>query len=205
MSRHLFALILGSVVFLAGCVPVFLNPAYTTEDVFFEPALVGDWNQENQEADGVWQFRAGTDGTYVFTHRESDGKEPRPYEVHLFRLGEDRFLDFYPLEKDGTKVSDALLIPAHFLYQVHIETGRVVLRGLNWKWMEEQMEEKKFSLPYVKANDVYLVTSPTDEIQTFLREQILPHEEAFQEAEILLRQEKALEGKPHEANVSSGH
>lgn len=205
MRKLFLAAVFCSVVFLSGCIPVFLHPTYSPADVTFNEALIGEWQQKNNTDNAIWQFRAGTENTYLFTHQESDGEVSRPYEVHLFRLGQHMFLDFYPLEKDGTKVADALLIATHFLYRVRFEEGQVILEDFRMDWIKQQISDGQFPLTYVETDSFYLVTSPTEDIQNFLRGQALPTKEAFGEGTVLVRESKVEQGVDNEQTVSPGH
>lgn len=204
MRKIFLAGILLSMIFLTGCIPVFLHPTYSPADVTFNGALIGEWEQKNSTDNAVWQFQPGMENTYLFTHHEADGEASRPYEVHLFRLGEHMFLDFYPLEKDGTRVEDALLIATHFLYRVRFEEGQIILENFRMDWVKQQISAGQFPLTYVETDSFYLVTSPTEDVQTFLKMQALPAKDAFGEETVLVLQEKNEQGVSNEQAVSSG-
>src|SRR5208283_330075 len=81
-----------ALIFLLGCVPS-LHPFYTGKDLLFQPALVGNWaDQDNSK--NTWDFVKSSDTSYTITYTEDS--TPGKFDGHLFKLGNQLYLDMYP-------------------------------------------------------------------------------------------------------------
>ncbi|MDX1667107.1 MAG: hypothetical protein R3350_07755, partial [Saprospiraceae bacterium] len=104
-----------SVIFLlsllSGCIPS-LHPLYTADTTVFVGDLIGSWAEEGIRQIGpdrekapvqadttklpeMWSFGRDKDKRYRLIHRDSEG-DLAAFEIHLVKLGEHMFMDFYP-------------------------------------------------------------------------------------------------------------
>ena len=105
------------VVFSAGCWTLSLHPLYFPEDVTFEPALIGSWGDPDDKDGEIWRFEESTENTYclIMEYREEGSSitSTSSFDVHLVRLGDDLFFDFYPAElESGNDFYKSHMIPA---------------------------------------------------------------------------------------------
>src|SRR5215470_2026032 len=89
-------------VLLAACGPASsLNPLFADKDLIFDPALVGEWSEKGPDH-GRLRFEQAGPTFYRATSIEPQGSggetTETPYEAHLVRLGNYRFLDVSPIQ-----------------------------------------------------------------------------------------------------------
>jgi hypothetical protein len=168
------ALVLFTVVVLAGCVPSW-NPFYTEKDLGFDPALVGAW-QPVEAKDGSkedWEFTKAGDKHYQLSQTDEEGRKA-VFEVRLFKLKDHRFLDLYltNVDGDGLKVNawaSTSLVPAHLLLKVEQIEPALKLAAVNPDWMQTHLKEHPNAIAHriVSDGNVVLAAS-TEELQNFV-------------------------------------
>lgn len=156
---------------LAGCVQS-LNPLYTEEDLVFEPKLVGAW-AEADDAKERWTFAPAGEKAYQVTY-ETEGKRGL-FEVHLLRLGQQLYLDFYP-DKAAMEAMDANdlykfhWLPVHTfarVYQVEPELG---LAFMDPDWLSKKLAQDASAIAHVRRGDDQLIlTASTPALQAFVQ------------------------------------
>ena len=154
---------LSMVVLLAGCVPS-IHPLYTDEDLAFDPALLGSW----EDSDEIWVFEELGESGYRLTITQ-DGRPAVEFEARLLQLGSHRFLDLYPeeppLESDFLKWH---LLPVHTFYKFHQEADAVRLVGLDGEWLEEVIDRGLVDIGHERVDDGVLLTAPTEDLQALV-------------------------------------
>lgn len=181
-SKHFFVASLLLFTIVTGCVPS-LNPLYHEDDLVFVPELIGTW----EEGDSKWAFEQNSEKSYLLTVTEQPSEYTHDtitssrFEAHLVKLGEYYFLDLFPDEKhfDGfTILSRIMMIPAHLFVKVELKDEMLKLTMLDPEWFEELIEQDKSVISHQIANDQYLLTASTDELQAFMLK-YGEHDEAF--------------------------
>jgi hypothetical protein len=187
-------LIIGVVVVLAviiqGCVVKSLHPFYHVEDVVFREELINSWVDSDG---GKWSIRRSklNDKTYEM-HWLHNGERDVVFVAHLFRLGEDLYLDFYPEEDNQMPDDFAMftmhLLPVHSVAKVHVlDRDEVVIKWYNEDWMNSLFEQNRIKISHevlvgdmVETDDAkvknvaksvetqYVLTASTEELQKFL-------------------------------------
>lgn len=162
----------------AGCVHA-LNPFYRAKDVVFDPALLGLWSPDGttNASEGVWKFEAGEGQAYGLTcSGEKDGvPESLEFEVHLFRLGEERFLDVIPTGRSAEKVSEpygwlGFFRPTHTA--IHLPKaagGRLPMQALKDDPFKPEKGIKNLPARESYGDGRIVLTGSTRELQGFLR------------------------------------
>lgn len=167
--KKLIAPLVAALV-LTGCVVESIYPWYTARDVTFDPALVGRWVEADAAADSLdgWTFeKAGANGYWLTT---VDGRNTNRYEMHLFRLGQRRFLDVCSTNRVAGQV------PTHYLLTVSSVDPALQMATLKYDWLTKLLEKNPGALRHLivpdgsgETNDAQLVlTASTKELQTFL-------------------------------------
>jgi len=175
VTMRLLAVFVIIALSMWGCVPVSLNPLYSDKDVIFESGLVGTWyDKEDNESIA---FQKSGENSYDVCFIE-DGERGGKFEVHLLRLGEFLFLDFYPGEPD---IEDEFykwhLMPMHSFFRVSIERDNLRLAMFNLDWLSDMIEQKKVDIKHELSDDRVILTAPTQELQEFVLKYI---DEAFE-------------------------
>ena len=158
------ALFLPSVL-LSGC-SLSLHPLYTSKDVVFEAALLGEWTDKTQD---VWSVTQAGQDHYRVVYTDSDHKRGE-FVAHLVRVQGATFLDLFPAE---TQFSQSDLYASHFLpvhsvYKVVGTHPMPQLAELSEDWLRAYLARHPAALRHETVNNwIYLTASPR-EIQRFL-------------------------------------
>ncbi len=157
-------------LFLTGCIVVSLNPFYEEKDVFFEPALLGNWQADKEK----WRFEPAEHEAkaYLVTY-SNDGKESI-MTGHLFKIEEQWFLDLFGKTEGETMPPP---IPSHMVAWVRVEEGKLILQFLDYENLGEWLKKNPKALrhqwrvnPGASPDDEYFVlTAETPDLKAFLR------------------------------------
>jgi hypothetical protein len=167
--KSLTTVLLGAATaVLAGCVVTSVYPFYTEKDLFFEPALVGDWIKQTKDSDReVWKFEKSGDLAYRFTLIETS--RATVTEAHIFKLQGQLFLDVASIEQDYH------VIPPHYLLKVSQVTPTLRMSELSDDWLKALVTKKPSAIlhHFVKTGDHsddlrVVLTADTPELQTFV-------------------------------------
>ena len=166
---------------LAGCVPS-LHPLYTSKDLVFDPALLGAWR--NAEGD-TWQV-SGAPGEAYEALVTVDG-EPRRMELHLVRIGDERFLDCYPTEPDiNNSFYAGHLLRIHHFIRIRLKEDAIEAAMLDGDWLAKQLDANRYAVRREKVGEEYVLTAPPAQLQAFLKA-LLAEKDAFTEPEVYRR------------------
>jgi hypothetical protein len=168
---------------LVGCVPS-LNPLYTEEDLVFEPKLVGVW-AEDAESKERWTFeRAGEKGYKVIYEEAGERGE---FKVHLLRLGDQLYLDFFPDDEAMKKLDRNDFykfhwLPAHTFARVYRVEPELSMAFMNPDWLAKLLKEDPAAIGHVQRGDdvVVVLTASTKALQAFVKKHA---DEAFGEGD----------------------
>jgi hypothetical protein len=157
---------------LAGCVPTAVYPFYGAADVVQESGLLGSW----KSADATWTFSPGSGKSYKV---EIASENQRVECVgHLFRIGDERFLDLYAAEQAlEAKLQDNPyglgLIPVHVLFRVRATQPKLAMSGLGPDWLKELLKREPKAAPHVILPDGRVVlTGTTEALQAFVKQHL---------------------------------
>jgi hypothetical protein len=155
---------------LSACVPS-LNPLYTERDLVFDSALVGVW-AENDDAQETWAFEKTGDQGYKAIYREKD--KPGEFDVHLVKLGDRLFLDFYPQDA-GIKEMDRNdfyrfhFLPVHTFARVLLNGSTLEMAFLDPDWLKKLLDREPKAIRHERrGEDGIILTASTKELQTFV-------------------------------------
>jgi hypothetical protein len=165
--RRLYpAILAGLALMLWGCVHS-LHPLYTDNDLVFEPALVGEWTDPDGEE--TYQVEKADDKSYRLTCTGKSG-DKADFELHLLKVGDQRFLDVYPkdVSKKLNDVAAMHLVPAHPFWRVDAIEPALTMSGLKAKWLEQTLEKTPDALRHETVDDTIIITAQPKELQAFL-------------------------------------
>lgn len=171
MKKIALAVMVAAAGILAGCVVTSVYPFYTSKDLVFDQALVGEWSKSSPSDNERWKFEPDGDQAYKVTYTSDD--KPSAMRGHLFKLEGQTFLDLFPEDvKDETLPPP---IPSHMLLRVLEVTPTLRMAPLNFKWLSELLEKDPKALRHHltpeggKPDDRRLVlTADTQELQRFV-------------------------------------
>lgn len=198
MKKYLWLLTLA-IFLLHGCIPS-IYPLYSEDKLVFEELLIGEWREDgdvSSEASGqpvypLWHFERGDeDGTYyTLIHTSEEGKTSS-YEVHLVKLGDLVYFDFYPDgDENGVKDLDDFLqihlFPVHTFAKVELSKEKVVFHMFDTDWLAKLIEQRKIRIRHEETDGMLLLSAGTEELQQFV-EKYGHDDKAYVDPVVLLR------------------
>src|SRR5580765_3114056 len=179
MKKKLLALVLAALCGVIGCIPTSINPLYTGQDLVFDPALIGVWRGEG-DAKETWAFEKAGDTEYKFVYTEDDGKTGQ-FEAHLLKLGNTKFLDFFPDESGIEDMNRSGFYKVHllrthsFLKVMQIEPA-LQMAPLDLKWLREFLGKNPNAIRHHKIGEgdeaqIVLLAS-TPELREFVEKHL---------------------------------
>ena len=152
---------------LPGCLVLNLNPAYDDESLSWEPALLGRW--QNTEDNVSVEITRGEWKSYKihYVHPIETGD----LTGYLTFVGDERYLDVMPARGEDR---GSFVIPVHAVLRVRLQGDRLEVAALSYDWFFDHVKAGKpigglgVSLDQ-KENA--LIVSPTGRIRTWLRTQ----------------------------------
>lgn len=159
-------LILLSFIILSGCVPS-LYPLYTEKDLILEPLLLGEWYEAN--GDSIWLFNRLGNKSYELISTSFQNKTSCRFKVHLIKLGDYLFLDFYPEKRtQNDKFYDQSFIATHIFSRVTINKDKLSIAMLNPIIIDSMAKKKQIKIPYKRIENKIILTASTNELQKFI-------------------------------------
>ena len=165
VAAALFAVML----FLAGCVVTSIYPYYTDKDLVFDQAMLGNWveaGQTNESSEHVRFEAMGTNGYWATVFGDS---ETNSFEVHLFRLNAQLFVDSFPTNRSLD------FVPVHQVSKVTQIGPEIETANLNYDWLAKLLEKNPRTIRHMVLRDNpgdehgrIVLTADTKELQRFI-------------------------------------
>lgn len=111
--------------------------------------------------------------TYVSTEESYkmivvEGEERTAYQAHLAQIGEDYFLDIYPLPEYTNDVFDGNMFPVHTFFKLSVDEEEMRMTMFDLEKLNELFESNLIRLRHEYVNGNVLITAQPKEIQKFL-------------------------------------
>jgi hypothetical protein len=159
----------GAAVLLSACIPS-VNPFYTTKDIHFDAALVGEWQQKDDNKES-WKFERADNQGYKLTVTET-GHKTATCDACLFKLKDELFLDIIPndckFSDEQADVVSAALFPGHLLVWVSLSGSELKLAFFDFDWLEKYLTEHPEALAHHREQKRLLLTAETPALQRFV-------------------------------------
>ena len=165
-------------IFISGCVVYSFYPLYTENDLFPNTLLLGNWIDD----DGTeWNFEYAYKGkkvpenidstSYNLTQKYEDDEmtNSSEFSVHVVKLGENYFLDFY-LEKfdDNLFLQNFHIIPVHTFAKLKVEKNKLEIQWFDQEWLEDLLKKNRIRIHHENNGDFILLTAKPAELQKFV-------------------------------------
>jgi len=188
------------VAIVVRCTPS-LHPIYTPDDIIYDPALIGTWQEQDSGDSGdVLEFVAFPEhgNAYKLTFTNGD-RDTGNFLAHLAGVGDYMFLDLYPELKETDEVDLAMdwLIGSHMFVLVEQIEPDLIIRDMDYEWLSSYLSENPDVLehefvvdPYTEVhsdpNNRLVLTASPEELQAFMIEH-LDTEGAYAEPTVYTR------------------
>jgi hypothetical protein len=159
--------LVGAFVGAPGCLVLSIHPAYDKASIVWEPALLGTWediedNASMQIARGEWQsYRIH----YVHPIETGD------LTGYITTVGEARYLDLMPARGQDP---GSFLVPVHAVLRIQLAGNRLELTPLSYDWFYDRLRAGTPvpGLSIVKdQKENALIVTPTSRLRTWLQGQ----------------------------------
>lgn len=175
MKRITVSILGVALILLAGCVVTSVYPYYTAKDLTFDPALLGTWSDpaETNADRETWTFEKLEAQTYKLVIRDTN--KTNEFDVHLFTLGNAKFLDALPRERHEYTT------PNHVLLHVKNLQPQLELRVLSYDWLGKLLETNPKAIRHIVVpkgprdsddRGEITLTADTAELQKFIRKHL---------------------------------
>lgn len=181
--------ILGVILmtFLLGSCSIYaLHPLYDTSTLVFDPNLLGTWIDDDGNE---WSFEKAIKpdddelkkigrnaNTYLLTHTDMENGKQAQLQVHIVKLEDSFFLDFYPADNYDEQIGNDLLasnlLPVHTFAKVEISKDELTFHVFDPEWVDDLFEHRKIRIAH--ENVAYfgftlrVLTASTTELQKFV-------------------------------------
>lgn len=163
------AALFAVMMFFAGCVVTSIYPYYTDKDLVFDQAMLGNWVEAGQTNETPEYVRFEPMGTNGYWATVLGGSETNSFEVHLFRLKAQLFVDAFPTNRSLD------FVPVHQVSKV-MQNGPVLeTANLNYDWLAKLLEKNPRAIRHMMLRDNpgdehgrIVLTADTKELQRFI-------------------------------------
>ena len=189
----LFSLIAFILLLIQSCIPS-LHPLYTSDDLVFDTRLIGEW----MDSDSIlWKFEKFEPSNSIFPSKADRSRDdfykltvmdekPAVFHVHLLRLEQHLYLDFYIKDYEvNNDMADLHLFPVHTFARIKIDNNQVQMEQFNIEFIENLIKEKKVKIKHEVSYGNLILTAGTDELQKFVTK-YANHEDMYVEDPIVL-------------------
>jgi|WetSurMetagenome_2_1015567.scaffolds.fasta_scaffold00213_6 hypothetical protein len=178
MKPKSILLIIAIALLVSGCLVKSLHPFYKESDVIFDPSLLGTWLDNDsskwvleQSVLNKFPGEHKPQNSYKITYYEKDG--PSEFEVHLFKLNSQLYVDFIPSNIKVPELAGYHLIQTHTIAKVIIADNEINLKWFNETWLTSLFEKNKIRISHEtitdqNGDDTYVLTASTEELQKFI-------------------------------------
>ena len=156
------ALLLAATV-SSGCLVLALQPAYDSESVVFDEALIGRW--ENADDGAKAAIERGEWRSYKVTY--TDRFSTRTFQSNLTKISTATVLDL--TEMRGVDPGP-YLVPVHGVFRIRVSGDTLTASPLDYVWFMRAMTKKTLRRLAVAVDDRrnIVMTAPTSEIRRWL-------------------------------------
>ena len=118
-----------------------------------------------------------------------DDNDRYVYQAHVAQIGEDLFLDLYPLPEYSDEAFGTNLFPVHTFMKLNLGDGKLELTQFDLEKLNKLFESNLVRLRHEMVDGTALITAQPEEIQKFL-DRYSNDETVFEGKEVYTRLEK---------------
>ena len=157
----------AAIVCLPGCLVLSLNPAYTDDSLTWDPDLLGEWHDADDNV--LVDIERGEWRSYRIHYEHPI--EKGDLTGYLTALGDERYLDVMPIRGADR---GSFLVPVHAILRVRLKGDSLEVAPLSYDWFRDHMRTSRDAgaPPLTKdQKENVLILSPPERLRTWLRTQ----------------------------------
>jgi hypothetical protein len=150
-----------------GCLVVSLHPLYESESIGFDPALVGTW--QDAEDNASMTIERGEWRSYRVHYRHPI--ESGELTGYLTAIDDARYLDLMPARGEDR---GSFVVPVHATLRVRVDADRLELTPLSYDWFFDRLHAGAGVPGLAVALDQKenaIIVSPAAQLRGWLRRQ----------------------------------
>ena len=185
MKTKIIILFSSLLFLLQGCLVISIHPFYTENDVIYKPELTGKWMDHDSAAWIIAQHLQFS-GLFkpdklvnAYEIKIIDNKGTSIFIAHLFHLGKEMYLDFYPKNnEEGSDLEHYHFVPSHSLARVEFKNGKIIIAWYNQEWLLGLFNHNKIRMAHERTpydiddkdpdHEEVVLTASTAELQKFI-------------------------------------
>ena len=160
-------LLLAALAAAPGCLVLSLHPAYEDESIGWEPALLGTWEDVEDNASLVIERGEWKSYRIRYVHPIERGE----LTGYVTSIGDDRYLDVMPIRGEDR---GAVVIPVHAIVRMQLAGNRLELTPLSYDWLADRVRART-AIPglaiTLDQKENALITSPAARLRGWIRKQ----------------------------------
>jgi hypothetical protein len=176
------ALIVIAAFMSQACLVLTINPSHDRESLLWEPALIGDWHNADDNSTLKIERAEWQSYRIEYVHPIETGR----LTGYLTRIGKATYLDVMPARGQD---HGSFLVPVHATLRVALEGDRLELTALSYDWFFDRLKKRTLVPGLTVALDEKenaLIVNPTKEIRGWLAKQA-PTGQAFGASAVFTR------------------
>lgn len=116
-------------------------------------------------SEGVNDFLGKDESEFYFLQMISENSEIESYKAYVVKIGEDLFLDLFPLKE---QVDNPNFIPVHTFMKIDVSKDKLELKTFNEKKLKNLFKSNLIRLSHEIVDDRVLITAQPRQIQKFI-------------------------------------
>lgn len=170
MRNRVTGWIITGLFCFVGCVPS-LHELYTEDTVVYDPAILGDWQQD----EATWSISGDPNAKsykILITQKENDKIFENKMDGRLVELDGKRYLDMFPDKNVDLNVGSWFftgLLRAHLFLKLEVKDGNLLLSAMNPNTVEEMLKQNPEIVKHEKTEDRSVLTASPKELQVFIK------------------------------------
>ena len=167
MGRALRPIVILAVLMAAmgssGCLVLSLQPAYDNESVVFDEALVGHWENPDDQTSAAIERAEWRSYKIAYT----DHFATRLFHGNLTRIGASTLLDLTEIRGSDP---GPYLVPVHGVFKVVTSGDTLTVADLDYNWFLRALTQESVGRPAAAVDDRrnVILTVPTSELRRWL-------------------------------------
>jgi len=196
-KRSLLITAIAVLMLISSCAVISFYPIYTEDVLIKDDRIIGKWftteefgikakkvdtlvweisfkdkkwvNRRNSPLDKK-SYQETNRYTYSLSlHYHSSPEEKAEFQLHLVKLGDKTYVDFYPVEWDiDNPILSFHLMGVHTFAKAEINESFININWFDVEWFEQKMEENRIRIKHEKNRDNILLTAKPKDLQKFV-------------------------------------